>query len=359
MTKNNDSTPRARRLEFENLENRELLSVSPIMPIDDVAETRNVAIYGTTNTIEPIKFTLPEEFANELSNAVGEPYKLAQPKISTATSTTKTISVEWNAISDAVDYNVMYRISTDKTFTTVEHVTGTTFTITNLTPSASYYVKVVAKGDGVDTLDSVDTSSKTVKTQALKALAQPKISTFTATTNSIEVNWNSVADAVNYDVMYRKSTDKAYTTVENVSATNYKLENLDAGSSYYFKIVANGDNEVTKDSADTSSKTIKTVALQKLATPKVTAGATTTKSIEFSWTAVSGAVDYDVQYRISSDKEFTTVEHVANTNFSLTNLVPGSSYYVKVIANGDNLTTQDSAASSAKTIKTVALKALT
>lgn len=359
---NKQKTPRSRVLSFENLENRELLSVSPVVAAAmEATNLDRAALLGEANVDSnypgPIQFTLPDEAdVYTLSNAVVDGgVVLTQPKITSSSSTTKTITVNWNADAAAAGYEIYYNITTDKTNVSSLAVDSaqTSATITNLEPSASYYVRVVALGDGVTTSDSPAKSYKTIKTQALKTLVQPTVTVGATTTHTINFSWNASDGAVNYDVLYRKSTDKAFTTVENVAETNMTLTNLDAGASYVVKVVANGDYNTTQDSAATKTKTIKTVALQKLAQPKITTFASEMHSIDFAWNAVDNASGYEVQYRKSSEKTFTTYEgEITGTSLTINELDPNTSYYVRVIAKGDGDITGDSATKSSKTIKT-------
>ena len=84
---NKQKTPRSRVLSFENLENRELLSVSPVVAA--AMEATNLdreALLGQANVDSnypgPIQFTLPPETDSySFSNAVVEGgYTLTQPK---------------------------------------------------------------------------------------------------------------------------------------------------------------------------------------------------------------------------------------------------------------------------------------
>ena len=359
---NKQKTPRSRVLSFENLENRELLSVSPVVAA--AMEATNLdreALLGQANVDSnypgPIQFTLPPETDSySFSNAVVEGgYTLTQPKITSSSSTTKSITVAWSVEPEAAQYTVLYNKTTDKNNVSSVEVdrAQTSVTINNLDPSTSYYVRVVANGDGVTTSDSPDKSYKTIKTQALKTLVQPTVTVGATTTHTINFSWNASDGAVNYDVLYRKSTDKAFTTVENVAETNMTLTNLDAGASYVVKVIANGDYNTTQDSAATKTKTIKTVALQKLAQPKITTFASEMHSIDFAWNAVDNASGYEVQYRKSSEKTFTTYEgEITGTSLTINELDPNTSYYVRVIAKGDGDITGDSATKSSKTIKT-------
>ncbi|MBQ9372035.1 MAG: fibronectin type III domain-containing protein [Thermoguttaceae bacterium] len=359
---NKQKTPRSRVLSFENLENRELLSVSPVVAAAmEATNLDRAALLGEANVDSnypgPIQFTLPDEAdVYTLSNAVVDGgVVLTQPKITSSSSTTKTITVNWNADAAAAGYEIYYNITTDKTNVSSLAVDSaqTSATITNLEPSASYYVRVVALGDGVTTSDSPAKSYKTIKTQALATLTQPTITVNATTTHTIDFSWSASDGAVSYDVQYRKSTDKAFTTIENYGDTSMTLTDLDAGASYVVKVIANGDYDTTKDSAATKSKTIKTVALQKLAQPKITTFASEMHSIDFAWNAVDNASGYEVQYRKSSEKTFTTYEgEITGTSLTINELDPNTSYYVRVIAKGDGDITGDSATKSSKTIKT-------
>ena len=86
------------------------------------------------------------------------PVQLAAPTNLSATATTNTATISWNAVDNASSYDVTVGITT-------KNVTTTTATFDGLTPDATYEVSVVAVGDGTNYTNST-AATTTVKTLA-------------------------------------------------------------------------------------------------------------------------------------------------------------------------------------------------
>ena len=86
------------------------------------------------------------------------PVQLAAPTNLSATATTNTATISWNAVDNASSYDVTVGITT-------KNVTTTTATFDGLTPDATYEVSVVAVGDGTNYTTS-PAATTTVKTLA-------------------------------------------------------------------------------------------------------------------------------------------------------------------------------------------------
>ena len=97
MRKKQDDSTRVRVLRFENLENRDLLSINTVFATSEQLATRADAIFAAVNQVDASAFTVASDDA-ELSNAVADAQiqTLAQPKITDYTSVTKSIFVEWD-----------------------------------------------------------------------------------------------------------------------------------------------------------------------------------------------------------------------------------------------------------------------
>ena len=103
---------------------------------------------------------------------------LAQPAITTITSDARQILLEWDPVADAQGYVAFCSSSTTNEVFRVDIPSSSGapsygYAFSNLTSDTSYKVRVVAKGDGIDTSDSKDTAYKTIKTKQLATLATP------------------------------------------------------------------------------------------------------------------------------------------------------------------------------------------
>ena len=142
--------------------------------------------------------------ASGITTSTSPPEPPGAPLLSAGASS---ISVTWTAPRDngaAISaYGVRYRVHGTSTWSTWSHTgTGTTATITGLTPGATYQVQVSAT-------NSVGTSEHSVISTALTgtpaAVATP---TLTATVGQLAVSWtapsNNGAAIDDYDVRYRR-----------------------------------------------------------------------------------------------------------------------------------------------------------
>lgn len=83
------------------------------------------------------------------------------------------------------------------------------------------------------------------------------------TTNFAELSWDASLDAnvVGYKVYYGKNPNNYTTSIDvgltaNASQPNYKIENLDKGSRYYFAVKAYDTSSIESDFSDSVFKDI-------------------------------------------------------------------------------------------------------
>ena len=360
MTRNQKTSPSGKRLAFETLENRELLSLNPVLPSADFnqVETRDAAIYAAIESDPTIRFTLDDNV--DVSNVLADPVVLKQPVVNYYKAWPTSIDLGWGAIDGARSYEVFYRKSTVKTFASCGVTDANSMTINDLKPGSTYCVMIVSKGDGVMTLDSKTQWSSDIKTTQYQKLATPKITSVTSTTRSISVSWTETPSVSSYEVAYRKSTEKTFTVGQNIEggASSVVIDSLEPGVSYVVKVTAKGDGRSTLDSSG-ATKTIKTVAIPRLAQPTITSATSDLREIELAWIETPNATGYKIVYRKTTEKVFSTTSVEAGaTQYTLSRLEPNSSYQIKVVALGDGETTLDSVDTKSKTVKTKALAKL-
>ena len=360
MTRNQKTSPSGKRLAFETLENRELLSLNPVLPSADFnqVETRDAAIYAAIESDPTIRFTLDDNV--DVSNVLADPVVLKQPVVNYYKAWPTSIDLGWGAIDGARSYEVFYRKSTVKTFASCGVTDANSMTINDLKPGSTYCVMIVSKGDGVMTLDSKTQWSSDIKTTQYQKLATPKITSVTSTTRSISVSWTETPSVSSYEVAYRKSTEKTFTVGQNIEggASSVVIDSLEPGVSYVVKVTAKGDGRSTLDSSG-ATKTIKTVAIPRLAQPTITSATSDLREIELAWKETPNATGYKIAYRKTTEKVFSTANVEAGaTQYTLSRLEPNSSYQIKVVAIGNGETTLDSVDTKSKTVKTKALAKL-
>ena len=262
---------------------------------------------------------------------------LAQPEVRTWSSDTISMEFAWNAIDDATGYRIYYRQSTDKESSAIDVDPNTTsYSFDNLAPCATFYVNIVALGDGVVTKDSARVKYKTLVTKPLQTLAQPKITSLRTTHKTMTLAWNAVANADSYAVYYKTygaaSEERA---LVDAHTNSYTITGLSPDTKYYVRIVAQGDKVRTADSKSSATSLAATTLAPQLAAPTNVKATTTAFTIAITWKAVNNATGYEIVYNMVGCKSITVKVGANQTSYDIENVRPSKSYSVTIKALGD------------------------
>ena len=144
------------------------------------------------------------------------------------------------------------------------------------------------------------------------------------------IDWTENGSAEAWKVQY--STDGENWTTANdgnaVTAHPYVLRGLTTGTPYYVQVISvcgPADESTAATAASTFTPTCKTPG-----TPTISAKTTTTATIQ--WIVNSGEAEWNLQYKKSSDADWTTVAGVTENPYLLEGLTSGTTYQVKVAA---------------------------
>lgn len=146
---------------------------------------------------------------------------------------------------------------------------------------------------------------------------------------SATATWNSVSGASAYQVQYR-AVGGSWNILAQTSSTSQNITGLTAGTTYEVQVrsICSGVN-----SSWSSSVTFTTSGGSSCGTVTgLNASNITSTSATVSWSAVSGAINYDLDYKLNSSSSWTTY-NTTSTVVNFTSLTPGTSYNVRVRAN--------------------------
>ncbi len=146
------------------------------------------------------------------------------------------------------------------------------------------------------------------------------------TQNSATISWTAAANALSYNFEYKLSTATTWTSV-NTTSTSFGLTGLTAGTSYNVQVQTVCSSGTSVFSATGTFSTTSAVTCNAPGTPSVSAITQTGATV--SWTAASGAISYNFQYKLASAATYTTVS-TTSTSFVLTGLTAGTSYNTRV-----------------------------
>jgi RHS repeat-associated protein len=145
------------------------------------------------------------------------------PSVS-ATSTSNTVSLSWGYVSGANSYKVYENGSF------VGETSGTSYTITGLTPNTSYTFGVRAHNENGDSGEG--TVSVQTKQTATQIPSAPTGITYYKTWNDVTLNWNSVNGATGYKIY------KDGSSVGSTSGTSFYISGLAENTQYTFGVSA-------------------------------------------------------------------------------------------------------------------------
>ena len=152
------------------------------------------------------------------------------------------------------------------------------------------------------------------------------------TNTSATVSWAAVASAVSYDVDYKLASSSTWINAATATAsTSVNIAGLTQGTVYDWRVRAT----CAAGSGNYISAQFTTTAPASCNAPAgLTSSAITSNSATVSWAAVSGAANYDVDYKLNSSGTWTNAATAtASTSVALSSLTASSLYDWRVRAN--------------------------
>lgn len=237
--------------------------------------------------------------------------------------TTSSAVVSWSAVSGAASYNVQYKPGSASTWTTVS-TTVPSVTISGLTASSTYNVQVQAVCSGQS---STYSSPVSFTTAAQSTCATPTgLAASNITTSSATISWNAISGAVSYNLDYKLSSSSTWATF-STTATSVNVNGMAEGTAYDFRVQAVCSSS---SSSYSSPITVTTLTTQVCGVPgNVAVSSITATGATVTWSSVSNAGSYNIQYKLSSATTWTTVTSTT-TSRTLSGLSSSSSYDVRV-----------------------------
>ena len=284
------------------------------------------------------------------------------PMVTAAPATPTQLSVSWTAPTNTgrpaiSDYDVQYRAGTSGGFTDAGFDgTGTSTTLTGLTPGTAYQVQVSATN--AEGTSAWSNSGPATTAANVAPVFSSSTTAFNVAENSTTVTTATATDSDSSDtVSYAISgADSAKFSINTTgvltfaSAPDYEdaqdVVSADpsnaAGNNEYIVTVTASSG--TGGRALSTSKTLTVTVTDEPeppsapATPTVRADDATPTQLSVTWSAPTNTgkpaiTDYDVQYRAGTSGGFTSHAHTGTTReATITGLTPGTLYQVQVLA---------------------------
>jgi uncharacterized protein (UPF0297 family) len=257
------------------------------------------------------------------------------------TPTTNGVQISWTAAFGITTYTYKYKPMATTTWTTISTVTGTSVTLSGLSPAIAYDFEVASN---CPTITST-AIAKTFTTAALACTAPSAIVFSNTNSNSTIVSWIGANGVSSYNYKYKPTTTTTW-TIGTTTTNNATLSNLSASTAYNFEVVSNCSGAIS--TAIAQNFTTSTVTNTCGAPVSLSASGITLNSTNITWSALSGAGSYTVYYKTAAATVFSQNSSATNS-IVLTGLLANTSYNVKIESNCNGIISPASTLLSFKT----------
>lgn len=146
------------------------------------------------------------------------------------------------------------------------------------------------------------------------------------TSSTATLSWTAAAGATSYNIQYRIVGTTVWTSTTSTS-TSKAISGLTASSNYEWQV----QTVCTSGSSAFTSSANFTTSAPSCGTPTgVTAGSINNTGATISWTAASGAVTYNLNWKLSTSANYTTVTGITSTSYVLGGLTACTAYNYQV-----------------------------
>ncbi len=246
--------------------------------------------------------------------------------------TSDAFTINWSGVANAEQYRVeIWKGHWAEAGTTRE----LSFNITNLEPRSTQYVRIVALACN----GSVTSESNWLEVNLNQTDPCPPqipqatgLASSNITSTGFTLNWNRVNEAEHY--LVQRLVNGSWTTVTTTTTTTYDFTGLSSSSRHEVRIVAVAKCGTTSTSRSLTVDLLNSSCPGHLNTPaNLRLSNLTSSSFDASWSAVSGAKEYQVQ--LATAGQWQNIGNQPELSKTFSNLSAGT-YQVKVAAVCNN-----------------------
>ena len=229
---------------------------------------------------------------------------LATPSGLSVSNTIASLTLKWNAVTDATGYEI-YRAGTDGKYSKIKTVTSTSYVDTNVKNNTQYSYKIKAyNAAGASAFSTAASLKKTqISVSNLKADANG---------SKVQLSWTGGVTGAEGYVIYRRTEGGSYAEIGRTSGKTYS-DTISAGIKYYYAVAVYSGSRTEGKCPE--------VGVMYLAEPAVTGASNITSGVQVKWSKVTGATGYIVYHkgagkgwaRIADIKDGSTVNYTDTT----------------------------------------------
>lgn len=176
------------------------------------------------------------------------------PTVALAKSiTSSSVWLDWNPVAGAVSYNVQFRRVGFSTWNTVNTIEDS-LQLTGLVSNAGYEWRIQTV---CSTLTGIYSSPNNFTTVNVSACGIPtSLSATQITSTSSTLTWSAIPGAINYTLMWKRTSNSSWNTVSNITNNSYNLTGLSSCRSYDYRVRATCSSTTGTNSSTFTFSTI-------------------------------------------------------------------------------------------------------
>ena len=257
-------------------------------------------------------------------------------------TTSSSVSLSWTASTGATQYQIQRAngaCSTSSSFAQIATSTTTTFTNSSLPSSTSFCYRVTASNAN-GTSGPSNTVTGTTGGGTTPPPAPTGLTVTGTTSSSVSLSWTASTGATQYQIQRANgacSTSSSFAQVGTSTSTTFTNTGLAASTTFCYRVTASNANGTSGPSNTVPATT--GGANPPPAPTGLTVTGTTSSSVSLSWTASTGATQYQIQRAngaCSTSSSFAQVGTSTSTTFTNTGLAASTTFCYRVTASNAN-----------------------
>ena len=250
--------------------------------------------------------------------------------------------LKWTAVDGANRYYVYRSTTKDGTYSFLGSTANLNYTDSKADAGTTYYYKV--KAGIVNGAKSASSAAVAVTCRCARPVVKPS---YVGASGKPYIYWSAVDGAGKYYVYRSTSKNGTYEYIGYTTKTNYTDNKAVAGTTYYYKVKAISSVKSIANSALSTPVTITC----RCAKPVVKITLTQKGDPKLTWSAVTGASQYEVYRATSKNGTYTKMFTTSSLSYTNTSAKAGTTYYYKVKAISKVKSVANSAFSTVVSIK--------